>query len=345
MSSEFPTSTPPPRVWDQERTAPGFHHILVCLDRSGSAEASLPLAIHLAALDGAKVTLLNVLDTAPDPKAMHATDAIAWEVAREEARRYLSSVAERFLAEGIAVEVRLAEGSTAREVSALAAQRSVDLTVLSTHGEGNDGSRYLGATAQRILELGQGALLLVPSQPRQGPISLPFQRLFVPLDGSLRAECVLPTTLRLARAERAEVVLAHASTEPKRTEVLRLEEDMALARELADRLAARADAYLAHVRARIVDGGSTARTSLCRSTDHRAGLVLLTAGERADLVVLSAHGEVCDARRRFGSVTSYFIANSPVPLLVLQDLPEQGRGSLSSSTRPPSRSVDDGTGG
>lgn len=339
------SSAPVPTGWDAERTASGFHHILVCLDGSGAAEASLPLALHLAGLDGAQVTLLHVLETTPDPKALQATDAIAWEVAREEARRYLAGVAERFKAEGISVEVRLAEGPTPREVSAVAALSSVDLTVLSTHGTGGEGTRSLGATARKILELGQGALLLVPSQAVRVPISLPLRRLFVPLDGSMRAECVLPTTLRLARAEQAEVILAHVSTEPIRTEVLCLEEDLALARELADRLAARSDAYLAQVQARIVDGGSRARTTLCRSTDHRAGLVMLAAREQPDLVVLSAHGEVCNARRRFGSVTSYFIANSSAPLLVFQDLPSTGRGPLSPSTRPPSRSMDDDTGG
>lgn len=339
------SSAPVPVGWDAERTASGFRHILVCLDRSDAAEASLPLARHLAGLDGAQVTLLHVLETAPDPKSLQATDAIAWEVAREEARRYLEGVAQRFQADGITVEARLAEGPAAREVCGLASLRSVDLIVLSTRGTGGDGTRSLGATARKILELGQGALLLVPSSAERVPISLPLRRLFVPLDGSVRAECVLPTALRLARAEQGEVILAHAATEPIRTEVLCLEEDLELARELADRLAARADAYLAQVQARIVNGGSRARTTLCRSTDHRAGLVTLATGEQADLVVLSAHGEVCDARRRFGSVTSYFIANSSAPLLVLQDLPGTDRGRLSPSTRPPSRLVDDDPGG
>jgi K+-sensing histidine kinase KdpD len=47
----------------RERAAPGiaFYHMLVCVDRSETAEAVLPLATHLAQRDGAKITLLHVL--------------------------------------------------------------------------------------------------------------------------------------------------------------------------------------------------------------------------------------------------------------------------------------------
>jgi nucleotide-binding universal stress UspA family protein len=175
-----------------------------------------------------------------------------------------------------------------------------------------------------------------------------LKRIFVPLDGSIRSESVLPTAIRLARSEGAEIVIAHVTNDPIRTAVLFLEEDLALARELADRLTARADAYVEQVRVRLNDEspiGARARVALGRSADHRSGLMALAASERADLVLLSAHGSACNARRPFGSVTSYFIAHSNVPVLIVQDLRTKPRSTPPPSPRPPPRSLDAGPAG
>ena len=317
-----PILTADSKGWQQGHACVPFRHVLVCLDGSASAEAAVPLAAHLARMDDARVTVLRVLEAPQHGADLRPTDPIAWEIAREQARSYVGRIAERFEAAGVPAEARLAEGSAAREIAAVGAATSADLTVLSTHGEGGEDCSCVGRTAQRILDLAEGALLVVPSHPRK-PASplLPLRRLFVPLDGSLRAEFALPTALRLARAEGAEIVLAHVALDPIRTEMLFAEDDLVLARELADRLEARAGAYLERVRTRLSMTGPSARKALVRAADHRAGLVSLATREQPDLVVLSAHGSVCDTRRRFGSVTSYFIAHSPAPVLA-----ELGKG-------------------
>ena len=157
----------------------------------------------------------------------------------------------------------------------------------------------------------------------------------------MRGESVLPTLLHLARADDAEVVIAHAVADPIRTEVLSTPDDVALARELADHVAARADAYLERIRSQLAASGVRARTVVCRAADYREGIIALVAAERVDLVVVSAHGSVCNPRRRFGSVTSYLIAHSTAPVLVIQDLPDSARRTVTATRlRPPSRSSD-----
>ena len=52
-------------------------------------------------------------------------------------------------------------------------------------------------------------------------------------------------------------------------------------------------------------------------------LVDISQQEHVDLVVLSAHGVACDPARAFGSVTAHLLTHSVVPLLVLQDLPNE----------------------
>jgi nucleotide-binding universal stress UspA family protein len=189
-------------------------------------------------------------------------------------------------------------------------------------------------------------VLIVPAGGREPAPNIPPRRILVPLDGSVRGECALPTALRLARTDDAQILLAHVIPDPIRTEVLSTADDLALAHQLADRLTARAHDYLDRIRSQLVAGGARARAVVNRATDHREGLVTLASAERADLVVLSAHGSVCNPRRRFGSVTSHLIAHSTAPVLVIQDLPESA--SLTPRTRtsrPPPRSFDAAPGG
>lgn len=235
---------------------------------------------------------------------------------------------------GVAVETDVAEGSAAHGIAALAAELEADLLVLSTYREGGTGAWTLGGTAEKILALARGALLIVPAGVGQPAPRVPLRRILVPLDGSLRGESVLPTVLRIARADDAVIVIAHAVPDPIRTEVLSTPEDLELAHELADRLAARAEAYLERLRSQLFAAGARAKAIVCRATDHREGLVALAAAERADLVVVSAHGSVCNPRRRFGSVTSHVIAHSTAPVLVIQDLPS---GPYREADVPPSR--------
>jgi nucleotide-binding universal stress UspA family protein len=333
-------------IASREPPGVGFRHVLVCLDRSETAEAALPFAAHLARTDNARITLLHVLEAPPETDDIRATDAIAWDIAREGARAYLARVAGKIADLGVSPEMRVAEGTAASQIASLAAALDADLIVLSSHGEGGEGAWPLGSTAQKVLTLAQGSLLIVPSHRPDAAPRIQLKRIFVPLDGSIRAESVLPTAVRLARAEEAEVIVAHLTSDPIRTEVLFTEEDLALARELADRLTSRADAYVGQVRARLSNGGLhgvRVRAVTGRSTDHRTGLIALALSQRADLVVLSAHGSVCNARHRFGSVTSYFIAHSTVPVLVVQDLPGTSRSTPIPPTRPPPRSLDAGT--
>lgn len=328
-------------VTDGAAASNGFRSLLVCLDRSEAAEAALPLAAYLARADGARLTLLHVLEPPPENGALRATDALEWEITRQEARCYVERLAEHALVEGVQAEVRIAEGSAAHSVAAAAAQLAADLVVLSRFGEGGADAWNLGGTAQKILALASGAVLIVPPSGRQPAARVPPRRLLVPLDGSLRGESVLPTVLHLARAADAEIVLCHAVPDPIRTEVLQTPEDLALARELTDRLVARAEAYLERIQNQLIGAGARARTAVSRTADHREGLVALVSGEAADLVVLSAHGSVCNPRRRFGTVTSYVVAHASAPVLVLQDLPERiGRPAAAPESRLPPRSLD-----
>ena len=299
--------------------ARSMSRILVCLDRSSLSEACLPQAISIARVFGSSVTLLYVMQPLHE-QATRITDPLGWEVARREASAYLERLAkEAGEAWGLSVDSRIEQGRPAERIIATAREIGAELTVIASHGESGLAAWNLGSTAQQILSVSRGSVLVARAAPPVPSVVAP-QHVLVPLDGSLRTESVLPTTARIAEAYGAEVLLAHVVVEPVPTAVLHAE-DLDLARELASRVEARAKRYLDHVRDRM-PRNLRVRTSVMRHADELQALLEISGHERVDLVVLSAHGSVCNPTRPFGSVTYHLVSHSTVPLLILQDLQE-----------------------
>src|SRR5512143_1384654 len=120
------------------REEPKLHvrRILVCLDLSQFSEVCLPYAIAIAQTFGSELTLTHVMQPPREHPGPHMTDALGWEISRQEARAYLERhEQEAARALGRAVEVRLEQGHPAERIVGLAREIGADLTVLGSHGE------------------------------------------------------------------------------------------------------------------------------------------------------------------------------------------------------------------
>jgi nucleotide-binding universal stress UspA family protein len=124
--------------------------------------------------------------------------------------------------------------------------------------------------------------------------------------------------LRLAKAEGAELLLAHVVPVPELTEVGPLEAgDLELRGQLVRRNERVAHDYLDRIRARVVKGGISARTLVLCDGDVRSRLARAIVDEAVDLVVLSAQGRSGHSDVPFGSVAAYLIAHAVAPLLIM----------------------------
>jgi nucleotide-binding universal stress UspA family protein len=325
-------ATSSPRDACPEARAGAIRHVLVCLDRSPSSDACLPYARFFAAAFAAKVTLLHVLR---QPSAVHEPDrpdALGWEIEKREAERYLSEAIHALGGASSEAVTRVTQGFPAAQIVATAREVGADVTILSSHGQGNDGALDLGSIAQHVLARGGGSVLL--TQPTTG-ISrrIPPNRILVPLDGSVRAECVLPLVAELARAHGAAVVLVHVVMDPTPSGVLSAQEDLALASSLASHVEAGAAGYLARIRARLLPQIPSLQTLVVRRAEERQALLDVAREQEADMLVLTAHGSTCNVERAFGSVASYVLAHAPLPVFVFQDMPRSPR--ISNSDAPP----------
>jgi nucleotide-binding universal stress UspA family protein len=288
--------------------------VLVCVDRSPFSETCVPYAVSLAKTFGSELTLAHVLE----PRREQTSDALGWEISRQEARGYLERL-QREVSEALGrpVEIRLEQGRPADRIVALMRETASDLTVLASRGEGS--ATNLGSTVQQVLAEARSSLFIVHPSSIAQTVVVP-KRILVPLDGSLRTESVLPTVARLAAFPGADVLLVHVVQEPVPSALLRAAEDMDLAQKLAQRLEASAKKYLQVFQQQLAREVPSVRALIVRHTNAHQCLLEILQKEQSDLVVLSAHGSACDSSLSFGSVTAYLLTHSAVPLLVLQDL-------------------------
>jgi nucleotide-binding universal stress UspA family protein len=301
----------------------GIGRILVCLDQSSFSDAALRHASSIAKTFGSTITLLYVLQPAHETAVWHTTDVFSWEIARKEAGAYLEQLrAKTAQATGLQVDWRLEQGHPAERILSLARELGAHLIVLGSHGEGGARQWGLGSTAQQVLSVVRASVLVVRGPGGHAQDGAAPKRLLLPLDGSLRAESVLPTAARIARAQGAEILLAHVVAEPCMTAMLRADDDLDRARQVATSLESSAVRYLDDLRHQLGRQGLAVRTIVVRRADERQSLLNVVLAEGVDWVVLSAHGSTCNRAQSSGSVTTHMLAHSSVPLLVLQDLPE-----------------------
>jgi nucleotide-binding universal stress UspA family protein len=143
-----------------------------------------------------------------------------------------------------------------------------------------------------------------------------FERILVPLDGSLRAERALAVAARLARAISATVILARVidlpmSFGPGAAPLADMEALMAGERETALR-------YLedAARRPEFVDVTTQREVSVAAAVAPTLLEIIQTS--RADLVVICSHGRTGFTRWRLGSVAQKIGRHASVPTLILR---------------------------
>jgi nucleotide-binding universal stress UspA family protein len=318
-----------PRVDDETAAEPSTspahaaHHVLVCLDRSALAESVLPHGIALARCCGARLTLLHIVE--PGHGAGAATDPLDWEIRRSEARQYLESIAAD--SPDVRMVVEIGEGHAAEQIGTWAASHHVDFTVLCTHGEGGYTECGLASTAQKLIAGVAGSVLLVPASTGVPPPAREahYARIVVPLDGSMRAESVVPLAVRLAMAHRAELVLVHVVPVPELTSIGPFApEDLQLGERLVRRNERVARHYLERLQARLRTPELSVRTVIVVEGDVRCELASIIEREGAALTVMSAHGRTGRTEWPCGSVAAHLMAYCKTPLLVVREPPRSG---------------------
>ena len=313
---------------------PLIHHIGVCLDRSPFADRVVPHAVALAKAFDAKLTLLHALEPPRDRPDATPTDPLEWELQRTQARKHLAAIESEHSSADLPMLTEVLEGRPAEEIRDWVSSHNVDLVVLGSHGASGWTEWSLASTARKLIEGIPGSVVLIPAWSVQEPLKreVTYDRILVLLDGSRRAESALPAALSVARSHGSDLILLHVVPHPERSCPCPLdEEEHDLDQRLIDRNTRAAQIYLEGVRKRVAGDGLRVRALVSIDGDVRSEILHRVAADHVDLLVFSGHGSSGRAELPFGSVASFLLENSTVPLLIVRD-------PTAKTSRPPVRS-------
>ena len=304
-----------------------FDTILVPLDGSQLAECVLPHVLAIACSFDAEITLLRMLEKNQAGASAPLFDLLNWQINKTKAALYLEKTKMRFQESGLQVRMTVLEGLVAEGITEYAQNQGMKLIILSSHGRNGLTQWGISSITQKIILSAQTSLLIVRAHQYgdySGELSEPlvYQRILAPLDGSQRAENVLPIITQLAHIHKSQIHLVQVVQTPEMARQMPLaREDVDLANRVVTRNREEAEHYLEQVKSRSYLQGIAVQTHLITSDHTAAALYQVVEQEHIDLITLSAHGYSGKHQWPYGSVANNFILYGKVSLLIAQDLP------------------------
>jgi nucleotide-binding universal stress UspA family protein len=295
--------------------------ILVPLDGSALAERALSCAAMLAKALPADLVLFRAVSISPDYEILgHTLHNVEAHMERldAEANDYLGQVAGRLRTAGVAVHTVVRRGPAAEAIVDYAEQMDIQQIVMSTHGYSGISRWRHGSVAERVLQSAGVPVLMICATGGEAMSQEPMtcQRILVPLDGSDRAEQVLPPAVSVARALDAEIVLfrvpiAHVSGGSYASDwYVPLEGTFESANHIAEK-------YLNRVADELRVQG--VRVSTGTQMGGVADAILEYAdANKIDLIAMCTHGRTGLARWTLGSVADRVLRASSLPLLLVR---------------------------
>jgi len=299
-----------------------FNRILIPLDSSKLAECVLPHLVAIAKICDPEVQLLRVSEPLGVTARQRMIDPVDWQIRKAEAGSYLNEIAGRLQDAGLRVSLQLCDGRPAEQIIETARSLDSDLILMSSHGQSGISPWNVSSVVQQVILRAHRSLMIIRAyQPTTADLTgLRYSKIFLPLDGSQRAEMPLTLAETLARAHDSKILVAHVVRQPelpRRTSAS--QDDLLLVNQLTERNRSEAAQYLEDLTSRI---DQTTETILEVSPNISRSLHQIAEKYDVDLTIISAHGYSGDTRGPFGSVGLGFIVYGSTPLLILQDMPD-----------------------
>jgi nucleotide-binding universal stress UspA family protein len=317
-----------------------FDTILVPLDGSQLAECVLPHIVAIARSFDAEITLLRMLEKNQEGTSAQLFDFLNWQINKTEAELYLEKIRVQLQESGLRARSTVLEGLAAEGITEYAQSQGMKLVILSSHGSSGLTQWGISSITQKIILSAPTSVLIIRAhQYNAYPVELSeppaYQRILVPLDGSQRAENVLPIITQLAHIHKSQIHIVQVVQTPEMVRQLPpAPEDIELARRVVERNQEEAGYYLEQVKSRSYLENIAVQTHLISGDNAATALHQLEEQEHIDMVTLSAHGYSGNHQWPYGSMVNNFIFYGKAPLLIVQDLPaKQEQMSLELSSR------------
>ncbi len=297
--------------------------ILVPLDGSPAAERAIGLAARIARASEATLNLVHVHTPATlDPisiAGMPVIDAEMRSLAADHERAYLSLVAAQVAGPDLAPVIARLEGPVIPTLVAHARAIHADLIILTTHGRGGFAQFWLGSVADALVRNAVAPLLLLrPKTPVAAFESEPFRRIMVLLDGSPRAESVLPHVQDLAAREDAEVILLQVVDTLPAPNAMPYADIYRLDQTTIGKARAAAHEYLEARAEPLRMAGLTVHTQVNQNDEPWRAILSAAEANTVDLIAMATRGLGGMTKVFLGSTADKILRGSTLPVLLIR---------------------------
>jgi nucleotide-binding universal stress UspA family protein len=306
-----------------------FDTILVPLDGSQLADCVLPHVIAFARPFDAEITLLRMLEKNHAGSSAQLFDLLNWQINKTRSVLYLDKIQARIQKLTIRVQSEVLEGLIAEGITEYAQNRGMKLIVLSSHGRHGLTQWGISSVTQKTILSAQTSLLIVRAHQHEATLdenieTSIYKHILVPLDGSQRAENVIPIITQLANFHKSQIHLVQVVQTPEMARQMPpAREDVELSNRIVERNLEEAGRYLEQLKSRSYLEGIAIQTHLISSGNAAVALHQLAEQEQIDLVTLSAHGYSGNHQWPYGNMVNNFILYGKVSLLIVQDQPSK----------------------
>jgi nucleotide-binding universal stress UspA family protein len=293
--------------------------ILVPLDGSQFAEASVPAAMAMARRLGADIELVSVFEDASVLAEARDTgqEFKAWlHESLEELATRIRDVSE------IPVATTIVDGLPSERLVEYAKRSSVEMIVMATHGRGPVSRAWLGSVADYVLRHVDVPVLLVRAEEGAEPTKVQewtFHHALVALDGSDRAEHALDWAVDLAMPGETTITLFRAVEPPIPFASPYLPQAVDDTQAALEAGRGAAVDYLSQVSDRLGAQGHKVETQAVVGVHPAPGIVDYADRHPVDLIVIGTHGHRGLRRLVLGSVADKVLRSANVPILLVRD--------------------------
>jgi nucleotide-binding universal stress UspA family protein len=304
-----------------------LEHILLPLDGSLLAERVLPHAVTLSKAFDSQLTLLRVIYQPEEANQHGIVNPMDWQMRKSEAEAYLTSVQNQLDEIGKKSDIQILEGRPAEQIIEFAKNNDVDLIILSSHGKSGPSAWNINSTVQKVLLRAFMPVMIIRAyqEAYDGLEGLTYDRLFLPLDGSTRAECILPLTKSICEQQKSKIFFTHIIEEPKLPRQTPISDEVkSLLDQLREVNFKEAEKYFENIEDQFKE--NNVEFIIESSKQPTIALHNIIDREKIDLVLLSAHGYSGESRWPYGKIALNFISYGTTPLIIIQDLSEDEVG-------------------
>jgi nucleotide-binding universal stress UspA family protein len=305
-----------------------YRKMLVLLDGSELSEVVFPFAKELAARLNLDVTMLQVYgdigrNFVPVHQAYIERSAERIKSQIEDVRKRLGISAEE---KQVEVRGELADGHYAEEILKYAENNEIDLILMASHGRSGIRRWRMGGVADKVLRAAKVPVLFIRAGVKDAiPYDQwPTRAIVAPMDGSERAESVLPHVSTLAKQRATEPVTVNlirvcdppitpSYYSPEISGVPLnwgefMEQEMARCKQTATE-------YLSNIAKQLEDQGIKAESTVL--VGQAADEIIEFANKNPfSIVVMATHGRTGLSRLVFGSVTESVLQAISNPILL-----------------------------